>query len=221
MTARQEDLREQSDAESREDVRLMLAYQQGDVTAFEELVRRHRRGLYNFLLRSVASRSRAEELLQEVLLRVVRSRARYQPRAKFTTWVYTIARNLCVDESRRRPQWREVSLEAPRGRSEDSSTSLRQRLATSEPTSVGPAEARQIRERVAAAVANLPGDQREVFVLRQVNELSFREIAEIASVSENTVKSRMRYALEKLRSELGELYRSEPERDDATTRHHA
>ncbi|MFY0537187.1 sigma-70 family RNA polymerase sigma factor [Nannocystis pusilla] len=87
--------------EPRSDEALMLSFRDGDARAFEELVARHRRGLFNFLLRSVQNRSRAEELLQEVFLRVVRSKDRYERTAKLTTWLYTIARNLCVDESRR------------------------------------------------------------------------------------------------------------------------
>lgn len=220
MTAHDAESGSRPDAESREDVRLMLAYKAGDPEAFEQLVRRHRHGLFNFLLRSVANRSRAEELLQEVFLRIVRSRERYEPRAKFTTWVYTIARNLCVDESRRRAQRRELSLEAPRGSSGDSSTSLRQRVAAPESLGIAPAEIEQIRERVALAVDELPDEQREVFVLRQVNGMSFREIAEVVSAPENTVKSRMRYALEKLRVVLADM---DPRSDssDATTRQHA
>ncbi|MEE9382397.1 MAG: RNA polymerase sigma factor [Nannocystaceae bacterium] len=191
-----------------DDATLMVAFQRGDGAAFETLVHRHRRGLFNFLLRSVGNRSRAEEMLQEVFLRVVRAKNRYEPRARFSTWVYTIARNLCVDESRRGRLRREVSLEAPRrmksGDSGGSSTSLRQTVAAAQ-SNVGPGEAAQIRARLGEAVEELPQEQREVFVLRQVNGLSFKEIAAIVEAPENTVKSRMRYALEKLRSELRDL----------------
>ena len=75
----------------------MLAFQAGDARAFEVLVRRHRTPVYNFILRFTGHRARAEDLLQETWLKVVRSAPEYQPRARFTTWVYTIARNLCID----------------------------------------------------------------------------------------------------------------------------
>ena len=79
----------------------MARYQQGDVAAFAELVARHEKRLWNFVRRFVADSATAEDLLQEVFLRVVRNAAEWQPSAKFTTWLYTIARNLCTDNARR------------------------------------------------------------------------------------------------------------------------
>lgn len=188
------------------DESLMEAFRGGDAAAFEELVGRHKRGLFNFLLRSVGSSARAEELLQEVFLRVVRSRARYQRSARFTTWVYTIARNLTVDESRRARFRDHVSLDAPRGRaSGERGTTLLDAMPNGAPSPDQAAALPGLRDRLRAAVAALPDDQREVFVLRQVSGLSFREIGETVGAPENTVKSRMRYALEKLREELAEL----------------
>jgi RNA polymerase sigma-70 factor, ECF subfamily len=182
----------------------MEAYRRGELRAFDVLVARHARPLYNFLLRSVHSRARAEELLQEVLLRVVRARNRYQRSAKFTTWVYTIARNLCVDESRRARFRDHVSLEAPR-HGDLAERSLHQTMTADQiPTDVL-AEGPRIRRRLAAAIDRLPEDQREVFLMRQLAGLSFREIGRSVGAPENTVKSRMRYALEKLRQELADL----------------
>jgi len=185
---------------------LMLAFRDGDASAFELLVSRHKRGLFNFLLRSVHNPSRAEELLQEVFLRVIRAKDRYQRTARFTTWIYTIARNLCVDESRRQKFRRTLPLEAKRrGRSEDGGRSI---LDVTEAAQVGTdaaSEAPKIRDRVADAIANLPDDQREVFVMRQFGGLSFKQIGEAVGAPENTVKSRMRYALEKLRGDLRDI----------------
>lgn len=183
----------------------MAAFAKGDRTAFAPLVARHQRGVFNFLLRSVQDRSRAEELLQDVFLRVVRSKDRYQPSAKFTTWLYSIARNLCVDESRRAKFRDHQSIDAPRrGKDGDGSPMVAQLAAEQVPTDEA-AEAPTIRDRVAAAVQTLPDEQREVFLMRQISGLSFREIADAIGIPENTVKSRMRYALEKLRVELGDL----------------
>jgi RNA polymerase sigma-70 factor, ECF subfamily len=191
----------------RSDESLMEAYQRGEGAAFEVLLARHARGLYNFLLRSVHNPARAEELLQEVLLRVIRSRARYKRSAKFTTWVYTIARNLCVDESRRARFREHASLEAPRrdGPERDARTLLQTMPADQIPTDTQ-AEAPRLRARLAAAIDRLPDDQREVFLMRQIAGLSFREIGQSVGAPENTVKSRMRYALEKLRQELADLH---------------
>ena len=194
-------------ADAAGDEALMQAFCEGDASAFETLVARHQRGVYNFLLRSVGVQARAEELLQEVFLRVVRAKARYTPSAKFTTWLYSIARNLCVDESRRAKFRRHQSLDAPRGGKDGEAGSA---MISSIPSKSVPtdeaAEAPTIRRRLSDAVAKLPVEQREVFLLRQVSGLSFREIAETVEIPENTVKSRMRYALEKLRSELGDLH---------------
>lgn len=192
-------------SELRSDEALMLSFRDGDARAFEELVARHRRGLFNFLLRSVQNRSRAEELLQEVFLRVVRSKDRYERTAKLTTWLYTIARNLCVDESRRAKFRRVVSLDAPRRGQEDDSPAMVETVAAEQVATDEAAAAPQIRERLAKAIAGLPDDQREVFLMRQMSGLSFKEIGDIVGAPENTVKSRMRYALEKLRQELADF----------------
>lgn len=188
------------------DEALMQAFCTGDAASFETLVSRHQRGVYNFLLRSVGQKARAEELLQEVFLRVVRSKARYTPSAKFTTWLYSIARNLCVDESRRARFRKHQSLDAPRrGADGDPGSAMISSLPSEDVPTDEAAEAPTIRRRLAEAVSKLPVEQREVFLLRQVSGLSFREIAETVDIPENTVKSRMRYALEKLRGELGDL----------------
>lgn len=193
-------------AEPRTDEALMDEFRLGDADAFEILVGRHSRGLYNFLLRSVHAPARAEELLQEVLLRVIRSKDRYRRSARFTTWVYTIARNLCVDESRRARFRDHESLDAPlRRRRAPGSATLGSLLASEELMPDLVAESPRLRERLTTAVQRLPGEQREVFLMRSMAGMSFREIGETVGAPENTVKSRMRYALDKLREELADL----------------
>lgn len=188
------------------DAELMLAFRKGDARAFERLVQRHQRGIFNFILRSVRDRARAEELLQEVFLRVVRAKDRYERTAKFTTWIYAIARNLCVDESRRARFRDHQSLDAKRpGKDGEAGGDMLSRMPAQEVPTDEAAEAPTLRKRMAKAIDTLPDDQREVFLLRQLSGLSFREIGETLGVPENTVKSRMRYALEKLRDHLGDL----------------
>ena len=191
--------------EARTDEVLMASFRDGEARAFDVLVVRHRRGLFNFLLRSVGNRSRAEELLQEVFLRVVRSKERYERTAKLTTWLYTIARNLCVDESRRAKFRRTVSLDAPRRGLEDDAPAMVDTVPADQVGTDDAAAAPQIRDRIARAIDLLPEDQREVFLMRQINGLSFKEIGDIVGAPENTVKSRMRYALEKLRQDLADF----------------
>lgn len=189
----------------------MEAFREGDPSAFEALVQRHGRPLYNYLLRSVHNPARAEELLQDVLVRVIHSKHRYRRSAKFTTWVYTIARNLCVDESRRARFRDHDSLEARRWAGDDDGgrTILSGLAAEGVPTDEA-ADAPRLRVRLAQAVQRLPDDQREVFLMRQLAGLSFREIGDAVGAPENTVKSRMRYALEKLRQDLSDLYTGTP-----------
>ena len=191
-------------SDPRGDEELMLAFRDGEATAFEHLVLRHRRPLFNFLLRSVHNKSRAEELLQEVFLRVVRAKDRYQRTAKFTTWVYTIARNLCVDESRRQKFRRTQSLEQKRGPSGEG-MSILDKSPAAQPSVEDQAQAPTLRRRMQEAVSRLPDEQREVFLMRQISGMSFKEIGAAVGAPENTVKSRMRYALEKLRNELADV----------------
>ena len=191
----------------RSDEVLMAVYRAGEARAFAVLVGRHKRGLYNFLLRSVHQPSRAEELLQDVFVRVIRSKDRWEQTAKFSTWVYTIARNLTIDESRRQRFRDHQSLDAKRTRGGDGEVgrSMLDTLPSADlPTDVE-ADRPTLQIRLRNAVDALPEDQREVFTLRQVVGLSFKEIGEIVGAPENTVKSRMRYALEKLRTLLDDL----------------
>lgn len=179
----------------------MLAFQGGDARAFEVLLRRHRTALFNFILRLVGDRARAEDVLQETWLKVVRSAPQYETKAKFTTWAYTIARNLCVDLKRRDVFRKTESLDATAA--DDDERPLHDPAA--EGAAVNPeraAHARRTGPIVEAALAALPAEQREVFVLRELGGLAFKEIAAQTGAAENTVKSRMRYALEGLRRAL-------------------
>jgi len=188
------------------DESLMADFRQGDARAFEVLMGRHRRGILNFLYRSVNNHSRAEELLQEVFLRVIRAKGRYQQTARFSTWLYTIARNLCVDESRRAKFRRHLSLDAPRrGRDGDQRESMLDGTAAEQVSVDDQAMGPTIQSRLKVAIDGLPEDQREVFLMRQLGGLSFKQIGEVVGAPENTVKSRMRYALEKLRGDLRDL----------------
>ena len=92
---------------------LMVMYQKGEVRAFEVLLTRHRKPVFNFILRFVGDKETAEDLLQEAFMRVIKGAEAYKRQAKFTTWLYTIARNLCVDQTRRRKHRKHASLDAP------------------------------------------------------------------------------------------------------------
>ena len=175
------------------DERLMQRFQRGDARAFEALVHRHRTPVFSFLVRLTADRGRAEDLCQETFMRVVRGAAGWEERARFRTWLYALARNLAVDEARRAAFRRTGSLEESPGE-----------VPAEDPAPDAAAEAALLRPHLEAALASLPPEQREVFLLREQAGLRFAEIAAVTGAQENTVKSRMRYALEGLRARLRE-----------------
>lgn len=176
------------------DEALLRAYRAGEEQAFELLLDRYRRPLFNFVLRSVRDRGRAEELYQDVWMRVIERCDEFRGDAKFSTWLYTIARNRCVDHQRKMVFRRHASLDA-----------MGERVPNPGPPTDRLAVRRTLQARIAEAVEGLPEEQREVFLMRQVQGLAFKEIAEVVGVSANTVKSRMRYALERLQHGLSDL----------------
>ncbi|HVJ22555.1 MAG TPA: sigma-70 family RNA polymerase sigma factor, partial [Burkholderiales bacterium] len=135
------------DKEQAPDEELMLAYRQGDAGAFETLYKRHRGALYRFVLRSLHQRSAAEELFQEVWMRVIEARDRYAPQARFTTWLYTIAHNLLVDH------WRKKGLSLVSLDTED--------VSVESANPARQAEARESLARFMKALEALPAAQRE------------------------------------------------------------
>ncbi len=193
---------------SREEVTdevLMLRFQGGDRTAFAGLVRRHKTPLYNFILRQVRVTSAAEDLVQDVFVRIVQNAADFKHEARFSTWAYAIARNLCIDHLRKMALRRHPSLDQP-SRDTDEGPTLGERTADSRPGSAVDrvAVGREMGQLIVDAVERLPAEQREVFLLREIGNVPFKDIAEMTGVPENTVKSRMRYALERLQEALSE-----------------
>ena len=164
----------------------MLAYRNGDAGAFETLYQRHRGGLYRFMLRSIKQRSAAEELFQEAWIRVVEARGRYSPRARFTTWLYTIAHNLLVDH------WRKKGLTVVSLDAED--------VAVESANPARQAEGREALARFLQALEALPAAQREAFLLHEEAGLSVSEIAAATGSNEEAAKSRLRYAMAKLKA---------------------
>lgn len=184
------------------DETLMMRYAKGDVGAFEELVERHRQPLFGYLCRISKNRELAEDLFQEVFIRVMNSRSRYKKSAKFTTWLYRIARNACIDAFRRESYRKTESLSAPRAADREMETTLENVLPSSNPGPDMELERKQLSEILKKCIERLSPEQKEVFVLRQYQNLPFQEIARVTGASESTVKSRMRYALKSLRTML-------------------
>lgn len=180
----------------------MLAYAAGDATAFDALYARHKGPVYRYLLRHCGNSGVADELFQDVWMNLIRARARYAPTAKFTTWLYTLARHRLVDHWRANGQVGFVSID-------DESGDAMSRIESIPGSRVDEPETRaagnQIGRRLAQALAELPTLQREAFLLQQEAGLSLAEIAELTGAGEETVKSRLRYATAKLRTALEPL----------------
>jgi RNA polymerase sigma-70 factor (ECF subfamily) len=166
----------------------------GNLAAFQALYDRHHRGLFGFLLRSLGDRRRAEDLLQETFLRVFTHRETYRPTATFKTWLFTIARNLLVDQLRQRSGSPEIEIR------ENLET-----LADPGPTPLQETEAEELGERLQAAVLRLPPAQREVLLLSRFAGLSHTEIAQVTGASPEAVRVSLHRALHRLRTFLAAL----------------
>jgi RNA polymerase sigma-70 factor, ECF subfamily len=188
------------DADS--DEALMLAYGAGRAAAFDVLYARHKGGVYRYLLRHCSNAGLADELFQDVWMNAIRARATYVPTAKFSTWLYTLAHHRIVDHWRASGQARFVSIDD----ADDDAGAMVESIpgsAAQEPAAR--AETAELRAQLDAALRALPPDQRDAFLLQYEAGLSLAEIAALTGVGIETVKSRLRYAVNKLRGALGPL----------------
>jgi RNA polymerase sigma-70 factor (ECF subfamily) len=185
---------------------LMLRFQGGDRSAFAVLVRRHKTSIYNFILRQVRAAQVAEDLVQDVFVKIVHNATEFKHEARFTTWAYAIARNICIDHLRKMSLRKHPSLDQQSSQGDTDGPTLGERTADKTPgASVERAViGNELGVRITQAVELLPAEQREVFLLRELGNVPFKDIAEITGVPENTVKSRMRCALERLQEALVE-----------------
>lgn len=178
---------------------LVAAYQNGDAQAFQILLARHQRPVYNFLYKYLRQFETVEDAFQEVFLRVVRSIHEYKPSAKFTTWLYTIARNYCIDLIRKEKFRKHTSLS---DKFSDDSDSLEEQIGSEDASADQTSSARELEKMLYEILDGLNPEQKEVFLLRESQGLQFDEIARITKTSANTVKSRMRYALQAIQKKF-------------------
>jgi RNA polymerase sigma-70 factor (ECF subfamily) len=190
--------------ESDPDVRTMLRFQRGDDRAFDELVLRHQRSVVNLTYRYVCDPGAAEDLAQEVFLRVYNARATYRPEAKFTTWLYRIAANLCLNELRDREKYRPIPLSVTARAAADGSAD--QPPIPLDPGVAAPPfgaiEQDDLRRVVTTAVRDLPPQQRMAVLLLRWHGCSYQEIAGAMDTTVKAVKSLLSRAKENLKTKL-------------------
>lgn len=181
------------------DEALMLRYAAGDALAFEMLYRRHELKVWRYIYRSVCNRATADELMQDVWFAVVRQAGKYQPTARFTTWVFTLAHNRMIDSYRTTKPNRSLDELIT-----DAEEWVEQLAVDARLNPLQQAESRQEVATMLAAVEQLPPEQKQAFLLQAEGELSVEEIAAATGVNFETVKSRLRYARTKLQHLLRE-----------------
>ncbi|WP_339485408.1 RNA polymerase sigma factor [Pseudomonas sp. EL_65y_Pfl2_R95] len=185
-----------SESKESDDASLLLRYRQGDADAFAQLYQRHRLGLFRFLCGLCGDQALAEEIFQETWLSIVRSQTVQREAVLFKTWLYQIARNRLIDYWRKHGK-RDALLDEYDEQEHaqvDSQRGPEQQLDLS-----------QDQRRLQLALDELPPEQREVFMLRAQGEMELHEIAELTHTAAETVKSRLRYAMQKLRRLLEEV----------------
>lgn len=189
---RQSAIRPMAELRELDDASLVTSFLAGDVRSFDALVERYQARLLNFVYRIVGDRERAEDLVQEVFIRVHRHIGRFDRSKKFSTWVYTIASNLAKNELRNRARNPLVLFTSLTQGWEDEGRELEFEDQTTQPDDLF--RKRHVRELVEASVSKLPEHHREVFVLRELEGRSYEEIAEITKCNLGTVKSRLNRA---------------------------
>jgi RNA polymerase sigma-70 factor (ECF subfamily) len=183
------------------DETLMLSYRDGDLNAFAELYQRHKIGLYRFVAWRTPRQDWVDEIVQDCWAGLHGARARYEPQAAFRTYLYQIARNRLIDLLRQK----QIVLASEFGDDDDGEDAAFQHLADNMEEGLTPEQQLEKKRQLArlhAAINTLPAEQKEALILQQFNEMSLDEIANVTAVPVETVKSRLRYAMQKLRAQL-------------------
>ncbi|HKA42921.1 MAG TPA: RNA polymerase sigma factor [Burkholderiales bacterium] len=182
------------------DEELMLLYRDGDASAFDALYARHRGGLYRYLLRQCRNQALAEELFQDVWMNLIRARSSYTVQAKFTTYLYRLAHNRFVDHYRKQGHVELESFDAEDG------PVLEELADDRNPPPAAAYDAKRQAAELLSLITELPPTQREAFLLQQEGGMSVEEIAATTGVSRETAKSRLRYAIAKLRQGMSKWH---------------
>ena len=183
------------------DEALMVQLAAGSHYAFEELLARYETQVITFCYAFMRSREGAEDIAQETFLRVFRNSSRYQPVAKFTTWLYKIAANLCINELKKGKLRQTLSLDEPAGEDPEG-TKIIERVASGDPSPLSDAERREAQHLIGKAIDHLPDDQRTTLVMVEYHHMQYQDIAEILGVTVSAIKMRVKRGRETLRETL-------------------
>lgn len=181
---------------SQTDEALMLRYATGDAVAFEQLYTRHKGPVYRYMLKLCHNEAIAEELFQEVWMKLIKARENYVASAKFTTWLYKLAHNLFIDHYRKQ----NIQIVTD-------STIAPDTIESEQHADNNPEQQLQLNQSIDQfnqVLESLPNEQREVFLLKEETDMNLQEIAEMTGINYESAKSRLRYAINKLRSVLRE-----------------
>lgn len=190
-----------------EDVVLMLKLKKGDISAFEQIIKKYERPVINTIYRFIGNRSRAEEIAQEVFIKVYNSAKRYRPKAKFSTWLYKIVTNLCLDKLRKKENFSEMSFdnvvdigEKEMAKEIPDSTQVMQDVIL---------EKKESDSLIKEALDSMPNRQRMAIILREYNGLSYKEISKLLCCSTKAVESLLYHAKQGLKEKLMPYFKKE------------
>ena len=184
------------------DARLMLKFKSGDTSSFEKLVKRYKEKIVNIIYQFIGDKEEAEDLAIEVFLRVYQARGKYEAKAKFTTWLYKITTNLCLNKVREKRKFRTVSLSESISTKEGEGEKLIEEIADPSPSPQDVLEEREKNTLVRKAIDSLPAKQRIATILRIYEGLSYKEISKILGCSVKTVERRLYWARTNLKEKL-------------------
>lgn len=183
-----------------EDVKSMLRFKEGDGSAFEALLDKYHAPIINFIYRFIGDEQESEDLAQEVFLRIYRCASNYTPQAKFSTWIYRIAKNLTLNELRRKKIQKTSSLE---GMIQTEEGELKKQFSDDKPSSLQELERQDLIDIVRKAIDSLPPNQKTAVILSKYEGLSYEEIAKVIGCSVSAVKSLLSRARDALKKRLG------------------
>jgi len=184
------------------DVSLMLEFQKGDISSFEKLLQKHKESIVNIIYQFIGERDEAEDLAVEVFLRVYRAAKKYEAKAKFTTWLYKITTNLCLNEIRKKAKLQTISLSKTISAGEEKEEELIEKIADAAPSPQQILEKKERNALIRKAIDSLPAKQRMATILQIYEGLSYKEISRILGCSVKSVERRLYWARTNLKERL-------------------